>query len=186
MKLSRKPTVIPPIPAPGTNPGVCPEYSSSVFSRLTFAWVQPLMTLGSKRPLEKEDIWELTEQRRASYIATRFREFWAKEVAKHKESVIEAERIEVEELATSTSASSGKLAKTKKPKIYRAKLWKAINNTFLWQFWSAAVLKVIGDSLQVHTHAHPRSLDEREDVCSTYLDKPPFFVHCASVFEHFS
>ncbi|KAG0329331.1 hypothetical protein BG000_000100 [Podila horticola] len=149
MKLSRKPTVIPPIPAPGTNPGVCPEYSSSVFSRLTFAWVQPLMTLGSKRPLEKEDIWELTEQRRASYIATRFREFWAKEVAKHKESVIEAERIEVEELATSTSTSSGKLGKTKKPKIYRAKLWKAINNTFLWQFWSAAVLKVIGDSLQV-------------------------------------
>ncbi|KAG0018030.1 hypothetical protein BGZ81_010421 [Podila clonocystis] len=148
MKFSRKPTVIPPIPAPGTTPGVCPEYSSSVFSRLTFAWVQPLMTLGSKRPIEKEDLWELTEQRRASYIANRFREFWAKEVAKHKESVIEAERIEAED-ALATSTSSGKLAKTKKPKIYQAKLWRAINNTFLWQFWSAAVLKVIGDCLQV-------------------------------------
>ncbi|KAG0036025.1 hypothetical protein BGZ82_004800 [Podila clonocystis] len=148
MKFSRKPPVIPPIPAPGTTPGVCPEYSSSVFSRLTFAWVQPLMTLGSNRPIEKEDIWELTEQRRASYIATRFREFWAKEVAKHKESVIEAERIEAED-ALATTASSGKLAKTKKPKIYQAKLWRAINNTFLWQFWSAAVLKVIGDCLQV-------------------------------------
>ncbi|KAF9372450.1 hypothetical protein CPB97_001258, partial [Podila verticillata] len=147
MKFSRKPKVIPPIPAPGTNPGVCPEYTSSVFSRLTFAWVQPLMTLGSKRPIEKEDIWELTEQRRASYVATRFREFWAKEVAKHKESVIEAERIEAE-IALATSAS-GKLIKTKKPRIYQPKLWKAINNTFLWQFWSAAVLKVTGDSLQV-------------------------------------
>ncbi|KAG0075872.1 hypothetical protein BGZ92_002684, partial [Podila epicladia] len=149
MKFSRKPKTIPLIPAPGTTPGVCPEHSSSVFSRLTFAWVQPLMTLGSKRPLEKEDIWELTEQRRASYIATRFRDFWAKEVAKHKESVIEAERFEAEALATSTSTSSGKLAKTKKPKVYQAKLWRAINNTFLWQFWSAAVLKVIGDCLQV-------------------------------------
>ncbi|KAF9181719.1 hypothetical protein BGZ50_005356 [Haplosporangium sp. Z 11] len=143
--LKRKKT-IPPIPEPGSNPGVCPEYTSSIFSRLTFAWVQPLMTLGSKRPLEREDIWELTEQRRADYIATRFRQEWAREVAKAKAS---AQSFKEYNSSNNITGDSKGNKKHKPPKEYQPKLWKAINRTFLWQFWSAGLLKVLGDALQV-------------------------------------
>ncbi|KAG0334412.1 hypothetical protein BG004_000426, partial [Podila humilis] len=146
MKFSRKPQEIPPIPAPGTSPGECPEFRSSLISRLTFSWVQPLMTLGSKRPIEKEDIWEMTEQRQAAFISTRFRHYWAVEVAKAKESAMAADHAEQE---YELKSKSGKLNKFKRPKVRQPKLWRALNNTFLWPFWSAAVLKVIGDALLV-------------------------------------
>ncbi|KAF9169153.1 hypothetical protein BGX21_010914 [Mortierella sp. AD011] len=142
--LPQKEKVIPPIPQPGTNPGVCPEFTANFISRLTFTWVQPLMSLGSKRPLEKEDIWELTERRRAAYIATLFRECWAREVAKGKASLQALK----DDQGKISGADLEKALKDGK-KVYRPKLWRAINNTFLWQFWSGGVLKVIGDSLQV-------------------------------------
>ncbi|KAF9906392.1 hypothetical protein EC991_000722 [Linnemannia zychae] len=141
-----KKKVAPPIPEPGTNPGVCPELTANFFSRLTFSWVQPLMSIGSTRPLEKEDIWEMTERRRADYLSRLFREEWAKEMAKHKASLIE-EKNKGADLGN--SSGSNKDGKKNKNKVYTPKLWKALNRTFLWQFWSAGVLKVIGDSLQV-------------------------------------
>ncbi|KAF9086556.1 hypothetical protein BGX27_003172, partial [Mortierella sp. AM989] len=154
MKLfSRKEKVIPPIPEPGTTPGVCPEFTASILDRLTFAWVQPLMSLGSKRPLEKEDIWELTERRRAGYLTAVFREKWAREVAKNKASVQAQKNKDVdvdEKFPDLEKAKDGnKKKKEKKNKEYHPKLWRAINNTFLWEFWSAGALKVIGDTLQV-------------------------------------
>ncbi|KAG0299227.1 hypothetical protein BGZ98_010242 [Dissophora globulifera] len=155
MKLfKRAPKPIPPIPEPGTTPGVCPEFKASLLSKLTFAWVQPLMSLGSLRPLEKEDLWELTERRRADYVSTLFRQKWAREVAKGKAS---REQIQMRNKNTATddglpyTTQDPKPAakKGKKTKEYRPSMVRALNNTFLWQFWSAGILKVIGDSLQV-------------------------------------
>ncbi|KAF9921984.1 hypothetical protein FBU30_007941 [Linnemannia zychae] len=135
----------PPIPEPGTSPGVCPELTANFFSRLTFTWVQPLMTIGSARPLEKEDIWEMTERRRADYVSTIFRQEWNKELEKQKASLSQEKNKEAH-LNNTTSLA---VKKNKKSKEYKPKLWKALNRTFFWQFWSAGVLKVIGDSLQV-------------------------------------
>ncbi|KAG0212661.1 hypothetical protein BGX28_005857 [Mortierella sp. GBA30] len=145
--LTSKTKMIPPLPEPGTTPGICPEFSASIFSRLTFTWVQPLMTIGSKRPLEKEDLWELTPQRRANHVGTRFRECWAREVEKGKASQPDMNK----------GASDGSKIDHKNTgrnnnnnnKEYRPKLWKALNNTFFYQFWSAGALKVVGDALQV-------------------------------------
>ncbi|KAF9938627.1 hypothetical protein BGZ67_010647 [Mortierella alpina] len=145
--FKRKTRTIPPLPEPGSTPGVCPEYTASLFSRLTFGWVQPLMTIGSKRPLEKEDMWELTDQRRAAYIGTLFREYWAREVAKGSESRLAMKNKGVEHENENAPKQDGK--RPKPSKEYRPKLWKAINSTFLWQFWSAGGLKVLGDTLQV-------------------------------------
>ncbi|KAF9961648.1 hypothetical protein BGZ70_008234 [Mortierella alpina] len=146
--FKRKTRTIPPLPEPGSTPGVCPEYTASLFARLTFGWVQPLMTIGAKRPLEKEDMWELTDQRRADYIGTLFRQHWAREVAKGAESQLALKNKGVDYSNEDERKQDGK----KKPnasKEYQPKLWKAINNTFLWQFWSAGGLKVLGDALQV-------------------------------------
>ncbi|KAF9104630.1 hypothetical protein BGX29_001523 [Mortierella sp. GBA35] len=140
----------PPVPEPGTTPGVCPELTANFLSRLTFTWVQPLMSIGSTRPLEKEDIWEMTERRRADYVSTLFRQHWSKEVAKGKASLSDqkdkqADSNNLEKVMTNQTS----LSKKGKKKEYRPKLWKALNGTFFWQFWSAGILKVIGDSLQV-------------------------------------
>ncbi|KAF9120571.1 hypothetical protein BGW39_011263 [Mortierella sp. 14UC] len=143
-----KKKVAPPIPEPGTTPGVCPELTANFFSRLTFTWVQPLMSIGSTRPLEKEDIWELIERRRADYVSKLFRQEWAKEIAKHKASLTEEKNKGADRGTSSGSKEDGKKNKDKS-KEYRPKLWKALNRTFFWQFWSAGVLKVIGDALQV-------------------------------------
>ncbi|KAF9357787.1 hypothetical protein BGX34_009218 [Mortierella sp. NVP85] len=117
---------------------------------MTFGWVQPIMTLGAKRPLEKEDVWELTEPRRAAYIATRFRECWAREVAKRDASRLAVKNKGVDEKGRIVDDSQKTKGKGKsKDKEYRPKLWKAINNTFLWEFWSAGFLKVAGDLLMV-------------------------------------
>ncbi|KAG0043171.1 hypothetical protein BGZ83_011761 [Gryganskiella cystojenkinii] len=153
MKIFKKEVVIPPIPEPGSNPGVCPEFTASIFSRLVFAWVQPIMSLGAKRPLEREDLWVLTEKRRASYIATRFREKWANEIAKRDASRLAMKNKDVD-YGNNEKGSPQKKKKSsvfgfrKKDQEYQPKLWKAINNTFLWVFWSAGILKVIGDCLQ--------------------------------------
>ncbi|KAF9325126.1 hypothetical protein BGZ91_002564 [Linnemannia elongata] len=104
------------------------------------------MSIGSTRPLEKEDIWEMIERRRADYVSAIFRQEWAKEVAKHEASLSKEKNKDVD---LNNASSSDLKKKNKKNKEYRPKLWKALNRTFLYQFWSAGVLKVIGDALQV-------------------------------------
>lgn len=56
----------PPIPKERQ---VCPEYSAGIFSRLTWHWMQPLMNVGYKRPLEKNDIWTVNPNRSVETMA---------------------------------------------------------------------------------------------------------------------
>ncbi|KAF1845861.1 uncharacterized protein K460DRAFT_285143 [Cucurbitaria berberidis CBS 394.84] len=58
----------PPVPK---ERGVCPEYRASLYSRLTWQWMQPLMRVGYKRPLEKNDIWTVNPDRSADVLAAR-------------------------------------------------------------------------------------------------------------------
>tara|TARA_R110002003_G_scaffold97_36_gene8042 strand:+ start:43822 stop:46560 length:2739 start_codon:yes stop_codon:yes gene_type:complete len=57
---------IPPLPKTRE---VCPEHTASFFSRLTWHWMQPLMNVGYKRPLEKNDIWSVNPNRSADVLA---------------------------------------------------------------------------------------------------------------------
>jgi ATP-binding cassette subfamily C (CFTR/MRP) protein 1 len=57
---------IPPVPK---EQAVCPEYNASVFSRLSWQWMQPLMNVGYKRPLEKNDLWKVNPDRSAEVLA---------------------------------------------------------------------------------------------------------------------
>ncbi|KAF2441350.1 hypothetical protein P171DRAFT_367321 [Karstenula rhodostoma CBS 690.94] len=47
------------------------EYSAGFFSRLTFQWMAPLMTVGYKRPLEKNDLWTVNPDRSADVMVER-------------------------------------------------------------------------------------------------------------------
>lgn len=44
------------------------EYSAGIFSRLTFQWMSPLMVVGYKRPLEKNDLWTVNPDRSADVM----------------------------------------------------------------------------------------------------------------------
>ncbi|EJD48473.1 P-loop containing nucleoside triphosphate hydrolase protein [Auricularia subglabra TFB-10046 SS5] len=63
-----------PEPAPDAFAGgaVMPEASASMLSRWTFSWISPLLWVGYTRPLQKEDLWEMPERRKARQIADAF------------------------------------------------------------------------------------------------------------------
>ncbi|KAF7574960.1 MdlB ABC-type multidrug transport system ATPase and permease component [Pyrenophora tritici-repentis] len=63
--LKRNP---PPVPKQRV---VCPEYTAGLFSRLSWQWMQPLMAVGYKRPLENNDLWMVNPDRSADVLAER-------------------------------------------------------------------------------------------------------------------
>jgi ATP-binding cassette subfamily C (CFTR/MRP) protein 1 len=64
LKRSKKP----PVPE---SREVCREYQASLFSRITFQWMAPLMTVGYQRPLEKNDLWSVNPDRSADVLVAR-------------------------------------------------------------------------------------------------------------------
>ncbi|PWO29292.1 WD40 repeat containing protein [Pyrenophora tritici-repentis] len=58
----------PPVPKQRV---VCPEYTAGLFSRLSWQWMQPLMAVGYKRPLENNDLWMVNPDRSADVLAER-------------------------------------------------------------------------------------------------------------------
>ncbi|CAG8788181.1 13535_t:CDS:2, partial [Dentiscutata erythropus] len=59
-----------------------PETNANIFSKLTFWWINDLMSLGYKRPLEKEDLFVLNDARTAKIVTDKFEAEWKKEVEK--------------------------------------------------------------------------------------------------------
>jgi ATP-binding cassette subfamily C (CFTR/MRP) protein 1 len=59
---------VPPIPE---SRQVSREHNAGLLSRLSFHWMQPLMTVGYKRPLESNDIWSVNPDRSADVLAER-------------------------------------------------------------------------------------------------------------------
>jgi ATP-binding cassette subfamily C (CFTR/MRP) protein 1 len=58
----------PPIPEERV---VSREYNAGFLSMLTFQWVNPLMTVGYKRPIELNDIWLVNPDRSSDYMVTK-------------------------------------------------------------------------------------------------------------------
>ena len=57
----------PPVPKERT---VCREYNASFLSLLFFQWINPLMTVGYKRPIELNDIWLVNPDRASETLIT--------------------------------------------------------------------------------------------------------------------
>ena len=56
-----------------------PELHSGFFSRLVFAWYDPLIKLGGRTPLELSDIWQLDPKDNATANSERFWQLWLEE-----------------------------------------------------------------------------------------------------------
>nr|QGP74115.1 ABCC transporter [Sedum alfredii] len=69
---------------------VCPERHVNIFSSIFFAWMNPLMKLGYKRPLTEKDIWKLDTWDRTETLNNSFQKQWAKEMRKTKPWLLRA------------------------------------------------------------------------------------------------
>ncbi|RIB04579.1 P-loop containing nucleoside triphosphate hydrolase protein [Gigaspora rosea] len=71
------------LPPPPPRPNVeIPETKANLFSKLTFWWLNDLMKLGYKRPLEKDDLYVLNDARTAKIVTEKFSSEWKKEIEK--------------------------------------------------------------------------------------------------------
>ncbi|XP_029434086.1 multidrug resistance-associated protein 1-like [Rhinatrema bivittatum] len=57
-----------------------PEKTASFFSKVTYSWYSSVITLGYKKPLEREDLFELNENDSADSVCPSFEKHWQKEV----------------------------------------------------------------------------------------------------------
>lgn len=73
----------PPVPHERT---VCPEHTAGFFSKLTWQWMQPLMKVGYKRPLEKNDLWVVNPDRSADVMAAKLEEAFKRRREQGEES----------------------------------------------------------------------------------------------------
>uniref|UniRef100_G3R9S6 ABC transmembrane type-1 domain-containing protein n=1 Tax=Gorilla gorilla gorilla TaxID=9595 RepID=G3R9S6_GORGO len=65
-----------------------PEKSASFFSKVTYSWFSRVITLGYKRPLEREDLFELKESDSSYTVCPIFEKQWRKEASCYKEAHI--------------------------------------------------------------------------------------------------
>ena len=77
---------------PPARAAVCPERKAGVLSRLTFSWLNPLLTRGYKEPLDDNDVWRLDRPDTSAEVEARFNAHWAKEVASGAPSLFRALR----------------------------------------------------------------------------------------------
>ncbi|KAJ1988194.1 hypothetical protein H4R33_002526 [Dimargaris cristalligena] len=69
----------PPQPIPRRRP--FPETNANILSKLVYWWLNPLMALGYRMPLESYDLYDLDRKQSAPYISEKFNASWAKELA---------------------------------------------------------------------------------------------------------
>ncbi|CAG0891058.1 unnamed protein product [Cyprideis torosa] len=54
----------------------CPLEKASIWSRLCFWWLVPLLRTGSKKPIEAEDLWDIPGSSESSLLGDRFQDSW--------------------------------------------------------------------------------------------------------------
>ncbi|KAJ3876293.1 ABC transporter [Lentinula edodes] len=154
LRLSSKPIT----PPTGTieDAELIPEATASIFSRVVFQWINPLLTLGFHRPLEASDLYKLQDDRKAAYIGEKI--------------VTSFERRRKEAKEYNEALAKGKISAGNWKTIWwtlrgnrreREKQWRekdgkkrpslvlALNDSVKVFFWTGGLFKVIGDTAQV-------------------------------------
>ncbi|KAG1825133.1 ABC transporter [Suillus variegatus] len=132
-----------------------PEATAGFASLLWFTWITPLLSLGYARPLESSDLYRLQEERGALPIAEAI---LASFKTRQKKAAEYNERLTKGEISPGLRGLwwSIKGVRKEREKQWREKDGKrkaslilAMNDSVFWWFWSAGILKVIGDTAQI-------------------------------------
>lgn len=171
----------PPKPPAFGGQTVCPEERAPLLSKLTFEWLTPLLSVGFTRPLQKEDLWQLPDDKLTANLSKELEvNFYARcapekrpphirpaktttdaddtglaketSLTDPEKDVEKGEVKEGEEESRDKKATGKRGAKGKgKEKKYDQSLLKALNTTFFWRFWSGGILKLFSDTLNTTT-----------------------------------
>ncbi|GLT67383.1 hypothetical protein SLA2020_396970 [Shorea laevis] len=69
---------------------ICPERQTSIFSRIYFGWITPLMQIGYRRPITEKDVWKLDTWDQTETLMKKFQRSWAEETQKKKPWLLRA------------------------------------------------------------------------------------------------
>ncbi|KAM7505798.1 hypothetical protein LguiB_004702 [Lonicera macranthoides] len=61
---------------------ICPERHASIFARIYFGWMTPLMQQGYRRPITEKDVWKLDTWDLTETLSAKFQKCWAEESQK--------------------------------------------------------------------------------------------------------
>ncbi|KAG9227354.1 hypothetical protein CCMSSC00406_0004107 [Pleurotus cornucopiae] len=125
-----------PEPAPpGFATGkIVPEERASILSRIVFHWLTPLLQVGFSRPLEKEDLWELTPSTLSTSLARRVEtEFYSRCPPEKRPAFLRD------------------LQPKQGPPKTDESLFKALHRAFLIRWWVSGVFYLIGETLRTTT-----------------------------------
>lgn len=61
---------------------ICPERQASIFSRIYFGWITPLLQRGYRKPITEKDVWKLDTWDQTESLIKRFQKSWAEETQK--------------------------------------------------------------------------------------------------------
>uniref|UniRef100_A0A336MEP5 ABC-type glutathione-S-conjugate transporter n=1 Tax=Culicoides sonorensis TaxID=179676 RepID=A0A336MEP5_CULSO len=60
----------------------CPEAKSSFLNRILFVWFDPMALKGYRKPLEKEDLWDMRYEDSSQVVSPQFQKYWNQAVEK--------------------------------------------------------------------------------------------------------
>ncbi|XP_027699446.1 multidrug resistance-associated protein 1-like [Vombatus ursinus] len=116
-----------PVPGDLRQKKCSPEKHASFISKMTYSWFNSIIILGYKKPLEREDLFELNDSDSSYNVCPIFEKQWRKNILTNKKK---------------QKFSFHKESKAKKPSLLHA-LW----NTFNFSLIQVALFKVFADIL---------------------------------------
>ncbi|KAH8103355.1 multidrug resistance-associated ABC transporter [Cristinia sonorae] len=141
------------------------ETSASIFSKLTFSWLDPFIKVGFSRPLQKEDLWQLPERQLTDSITrtveAKFYQRCPPEqrpphmrsagTSQEQVTAVPDEPEKVDVAAAEEGAKAAEDPKAKKSPEFDRSLLKAVHSTFLVPWWTAGFLTLLSTTLKTTT-----------------------------------
>jgi ATP-binding cassette subfamily C (CFTR/MRP) protein 1 len=133
-----------------------PLVTCTIFGVLTYTWLTEIMHLGYARTLQATDLWKLDDSRSAAHLSAKLDASWARRTAAADEYNA---RLTAGEIAPSLWLRTQWTVRGRREE--RERQWReadgravpslawAMNDVFGFQFWSAGLFKVFGDTAQL-------------------------------------
>ncbi|XP_067399370.1 multidrug resistance-associated protein 1-like isoform X2 [Emydura macquarii macquarii] len=129
-----------------------PEENASFFSKVTYSWYSRVITLGYKKPLEREDLFELNESDSPYTICPNFEKHWRKSFLKATKGL---------------KAPCDKEVISEKASFQKPSLLYPLWQTFRFLLIKVAILKIAADIL---TFMSPQIMKEMITLCEKHSD----------------